>query len=54
MSLIERLTIAIEITKANMLDELDERNESRYWEGYRDALVEVREKLRSTLIKEAA
>lgn len=41
-----RLELAIEISRANMLDVLDRRNEKGYWEGYRDALIEVKQKIK--------
>lgn len=42
---IKRLDLAIGFAQANMFDELDARNDKGYWEGYFDALVEVRNKM---------
>ena len=41
----EELTLAIGLCEANMLDVLDQRNNKGYHEGYRDALIAIRDKL---------
>ena len=41
----KRLDLAIGFSGANMMDVLDEKNDKGYWEGYRDALMEIREKI---------
>lgn len=41
----KRMDLAIALTQANMMDELDARNKKGYWEGYFDALVEIRNKI---------
>lgn len=44
--LVTRLELAIGFANANIYDVLDERNEKNYWEGYRDALIEIKDKLK--------
>lgn len=40
---IDDITLAIGLCEANMLDILDERNDKGYWEGYRDALLAIKD-----------
>jgi hypothetical protein len=46
----KRLDLAIGLSHANTMDILDEKNISHnYWEGYRDALIEIKFRLNEEL-----